>query len=94
LRRALLRRCAGHAPESWADLDVTSAYTAARAEVFDTCERVKLHAMPGQAYLLHRQILHGVAPWGAGVEAGPDGRMLAYFRPVLPGGAAQWLLAE
>lgn len=94
LRRALLRRCAEHAPESWADLDVTSAYTAARAEVFDTCERVELHAIPGQAYLLHRQILHGVAPWAAGVDVGPDGRMIAYFRPVLPGGAAQWLLAD
>jgi hypothetical protein len=94
LRRALLRACAGHSPATWSDLDVTDAYTAARAEVFETCERVELHAEPGQAYLVHRLALHGVAPWADGAKAPADGRMIAYFRPLLPGGAAQWLLAD
>lgn len=91
LRRALLRACAEHSPATWSDLDVTDAYTAARAEVFKTCERVELHATPGQAYLVHRLALHGVAPWADGAKAPPEGRMIAYFRPLLPGGAAQWL---
>ncbi|MDX5401813.1 MAG: hypothetical protein LPK02_05575 [Rhodobacterales bacterium] len=91
LRRALLRACDGHAPETWSDLDLTEVYTAARAEIFATCERVELHAQPGQAYLLHRLVLHGVAPWQEGAEAPPDGRMVAYFRPLLPGGAARSL---
>jgi len=91
LRHALLRACAGHPPETWSDLDLTEAYTAARAEVFATCERVELHAAPGQAYLLHRLALHGVAPWVEGVPATADGRMIAYFRPILPGGAASSL---
>jgi len=50
-----------------------------------------LPAAPGQAYLLHRLALHGVAPWADGAEASADGRMVAYFRPILPGGAAQSL---
>ncbi|MGR3524605.1 MAG: hypothetical protein ACU0CT_01225 [Paracoccaceae bacterium] len=94
LRHALLRACDGHPPETWGDLDLTDAYTAARAEVFATCERVELSAAPGQAYLLHRLALHGVAPWMQGVQAPADGRMIAYFRPILPGGAAQSLMTE
>lgn len=94
LRRALLRACAGHSPATWSDLDVTDAYATARAEVFETCERVELHAAPGQAYLVHRLALHGVAPWADGAKAPAEGRMIAYFRPLLPGGAQQWLTAD
>ena len=94
LRRALLRACDGHPPEVWGDLDLTEAYTAARAEIFTTCERVELQAAPGQAYLLHRLVLHGVAPWAEGAVAPADGRMVSYFRPLLRGGAAQSLMAE
>jgi len=39
---------------------------------------------PGEAYLVHRFALHGVAPWDEDAKAGPDGRMIAYFRPELP----------
>ena len=46
----------------------------------------------GEALLLHRHILHGVAPWTEGAE-GPDaGRMTAYFRPEFPH-IADWLSA-
>lgn len=93
LREALLRTCAGHPPTTWADLDLTEAYTAARAEVFARCARVEIRAAPGQAILLHRLALHGVAPWADGALAPPEGRMIAYFRPILPGGVAQSLLA-
>lgn len=92
LRRALLRACDPHPPATWQDLDLTDAYTAARAEVFATCERVELHAIPGQAYVLHRLALHGVAPWAPDAGSPPEGRMIAYFRPMLPGGAAQSLM--
>lgn len=91
LRRALLQASDGYPPASWSDIDLTEAYTAARAEVFATCERVELQARPGEAYLLHRLVLHGVAPWKEGAEAPSDGRMVAYFRPLLPGGAARSL---
>jgi hypothetical protein len=49
--------------------------------VFATCERIELPLQPGEACVLHRHLLHGVAPWGGNAPAGEDGRMIAYFRP-------------
>lgn len=91
LRAALAEALAGHDPADWPDIDLTEPYQAARRRVFDSCRRVTIHARPGEAYLLHRLALHGVAPWGAAATAPPEGRMIAYFRPVLPGGARDWL---
>ncbi|EEE36247.1 hypothetical protein RKLH11_80 [Rhodobacteraceae bacterium KLH11] len=89
---AAFRRALKDVPQKdLARTDVTATYQAARREVFDSCPRIELPARPGEAYLLHRHCLHGVAPWADGAQAGPDGRMIAYFRPELPGGVAQWL---
>lgn len=79
MRRALAARLSGIAPEAWGGEDVTEAYTAARREIFETCRRVAVHAVPGEAYLVHRLALHGVAPWGA--DGGDAPRPIAYFRP-------------
>jgi hypothetical protein len=87
LREAL----APHKPETWGDVDVTQAYTAARRRIFDTCPRIPLQVRPGEATLLHRLTLHGVAPWAAGVTAPPEGRIIAYFRPLM-GTVQDWLL--
>ncbi|WP_406649632.1 hypothetical protein [Aliisedimentitalea scapharcae] len=82
-----------HDPTTWAQIDITDAYTSARAKVFETCERVTVHAQPGEAYLMHRLALHGVAPWGAAASAPPgEGRMIAYFRPEVTS-LADWLTA-
>ncbi len=78
-------------PAQWEDLDITDGYQRVRREVFETCRRVTLHARPGEAYLAHRHILHGMAPWGENAGAGPDGRMIAYFRPALED-PLQWLI--
>ncbi len=80
----------GAAPEGWGDVDATAAYQAARHEVFATCKRVEVNASPGEAYLVHRLALHGFAPWGSSATAGPDGRMVVYFRPPI-GGPRRWL---
>ncbi|MDK3073789.1 phytanoyl-CoA dioxygenase family protein [Sedimentitalea sp. JM2-8] len=74
-----------------AEVDVTDAYVAARKQVFDTCVRVPLPVRTGQAVLLHRLLLHGVAPWTPDAKSGPDGRMIAYFRPKMPGGVRAWI---
>ena len=79
-------------PEAWGDVDVTDTYQAARRLAFETCERVEIAAQPGEAYLVHRLALHGVAPWADGATAGPDGRMICYFRPEM-GGPEDWLRA-
>ncbi len=91
LRAALTRALAPYDPARWGAIDVTGAYQAARREVFETCPRVPLHADPGQALLLNRLTLHGVSPWREGAFAPPEGRMIAYFRPPMPGGVAAWL---
>lgn len=85
IMRAAFAKClAEHDPKDWPDIDVTETYTQARKTVFQTCKRVELHALPGEAYLLHRQALHGIAPWGDKAKAPPEGRMIAYFRPHIP----------
>ena len=92
--RAALLAAFGDAPaEQWGDLDVTAAYTAARKRIFDTCQRTELPAAPGEATLMHRLTLHGVAPWAKDATAPADGRIIAYFRPVM-GSVQEWLLAE
>ena len=90
LRAALRQALANHPPEIWGEVDLTAAYAEARRAVFQTCRRVALPARPGEALLMHRLALHGVAPWAPGAQAAPEGRMIAYFRPQLPD-VASWL---
>lgn len=66
-------------------VDVTDLYQSARRCVFDQIEPVPVSVVPGQAVLLHRHLLHGVAPWAADAQAPPEGRMIAYFRPQFSG---------
>lgn len=82
-----LRRAIGNRnPET---VDLTDAYGAARRKVFDTIDPVPVLAAPGQVTLLHRHLLHGVAPWTKAAMAPPEGRMIAYFRPQIS--ASAWL---
>lgn len=91
MQAALARALAPYPPETWGEVDVTDAYTAARAEVFRTCPRRELPSLPGEAVVLHRHLIHGVAPWKDGAIAPPEGRIVAYFRPLLPS-VKDWLL--
>lgn len=91
LRAALLEALRPHPPERWGEIDLTEVYTQTRRRIFDTCPRVELPARPGEATLMHRLTLHGVAPWADGSTAPPEGRIVAYFRPVLPN-VQDWLL--
>ncbi len=72
------------------DLDITEIYQSARREVFETCQRVVLPLQSGEAVLVHRLALHGVAPWTGDAPKSEDGRMIAYFRPELADGLARW----
>ncbi len=94
MRRAFQAAFAGQDPARLGQLDVTDIYVAARREAFETCPRVLVHAPPGGAMLIHRLALHGVAPWAAGAQAAPEGRMIAYFRPPMPGGARAWAAGD
>ena len=90
MRKALLQALAQCPSGSWGDIEITEAYKAARRQVFDTCRRVELPARPGEATLIHRLTVHGVAPWLDGAVAPPEGRMIAYFRPQLAS-VEEWL---
>lgn len=79
MREAFRKRLdAGIQPEDWRRQDVTDAYVAARKACFETCKRTVVTAQPGEAYLVHRLALHGVAPW---TSARSGSRAIAYFRP-------------
>lgn len=81
IRAAFVARFAGIAPQQWRAEDVTETYHAARDRVFAECSRVEIHARPGEAFLAHRLVVHGMAPWREGARASEDGRMICYFRP-------------
>lgn len=83
LARALRAALSPHPPEVWGEVDVTEVYAKTRAEIFETCPRRAVPARPGQAIWLHRHLLHGVAPWEPGAQAPPEGRIIAYFRPLM-----------
>ncbi len=92
MRAAFRRAFDGLAPADWRSADVTEIYQAARAQVFETCRRVEIHAAPGEAYLVHRLALHGVAPWTA-EEPDETPRIIAYLRPdPFPGAPPDWWL--
>lgn len=78
-----LSQALGPDPALWPGRDVTAAYQAARRACFETCERVEIAASPGEAVLVHRLALHGMARWRDGAKAPPEGRAIAYFRPLL-----------
>jgi hypothetical protein len=90
LGNALRAALADVPPDSWDATDLTAVYQSARRQVFDTCPRVTVPLRLGEASLLHRLTLHGMAPWVDGALAPDEGRMIAYFRPMLPSVAA-WL---
>jgi hypothetical protein len=92
MREAFTQALANHAPADWGGVDLTALYQAARRKAFAGCRRVLLPLQRGESVLLHRHLLHGVAPWGADAQAGADGRMIAYFRPEFSS-LADWLSA-
>ncbi|MDJ1009479.1 MAG: hypothetical protein QNJ13_16825 [Paracoccaceae bacterium] len=81
----------GVPPGSRGDVDLTEVYAAARRAVFESCARVPVPLARGEAVLLHRAALHGIAPWAAGALADPAGRAIAYLRP--PTTPGRWLAA-
>lgn len=90
MQRAFRTVLQGVDPTGWAQVDLTDIYQEARRECFEQCRRTIVHAQPGEAYLIHRLALHGVAPWEEGAVAPPGGRMIAYFRPELAD-ISEWL---
>ncbi len=68
-------------PSRWNRIDVTDVYHEARKRVWETCARREVTAKPGEAILVHRFALHGIAPWPDDLPGPKDGRIILYFRP-------------
>ena len=77
--RAFAQAFAGVAADALDRVDLTETYQQARRSCFDSCARRMIPLMPGQAVVLHRHLLHGVAPWAP--DAQQPERIVAYFRP-------------
>ena len=92
IRAALLTALEPHPPETWGHIDITDAYQQGRREVFASCRRIELPARPGEATLLHRLTIHGVAAWKPTDTAPEEGRMIAYLRPQVAS-VREWLTA-
>ncbi|MFT5220233.1 MAG: hypothetical protein ACI9LO_001659 [Planctomycetota bacterium] len=90
VRCAFGERLSGIDAELWGEEDLTDFYHTLRRQIFESCKRVEIHARPGEAFIAHRLLLHGIAPWGKAALAGPYGRMICYFRPEIPG-PESWL---
>ncbi|MXY39515.1 MAG: hypothetical protein F4027_03160 [Rhodospirillaceae bacterium] len=90
VRETLTAAFGDRPPASWRDIDVTGVYHALRRRIFAECRRVVVTAGRGEAFLVHRLALHGIAPWRGEAAAGE--RMIVYFRPE-SGDPAAWLHA-
>jgi len=78
----MMRTALSGVPETQlSDIDLTDIYTATRRECFEQCKRVEVGLEPGQVIVLHRALLHGIAPW---TSARSQPRRAVYFRPELP----------
>lgn len=87
MRAAFVAAYEGIAPAHYGDVDVTEVYQQARRRVFAQCARVEVPTIVGEAVILHRHLLHGVAAWDG--IAPDEGRMIAYFRPLIE--PAAWI---
>jgi len=81
IQEALTKALKGIAPHQWPHTDVTEIYQQARQQVLACCKRVEIHTPPGEAYLIHRLAVHGVAPWHAQPEDKGKLRPVVFFRP-------------
>ena len=88
--KAFRHALGGITPDEWSSIDLTDTYQKARKQVFDTCRRIELPVVEGQATLLHRFTLHGVAPW-ANAASDFSQRAIVYFRPTFPEGSDRYL---
>ncbi|WGI21043.1 hypothetical protein [Amylibacter sp. IMCC11727] len=94
VQRAFSEALAPYPVAQWPEVDLTDVNMATRREIFETCPRVELPLKTGEAYVIHRHALHGVAPWEMGLKGPIEGRMIAYFRPADESKMQQWVDAD
>lgn len=91
VQKWLVQKLGHFAPSDWQSVDLTEDYLNIRKAIFEKCKRVELLLEPGQALVMHRHMLHGIAPWSEDIDAPKEKRMIAYFRPEVSGDLSIWL---
>jgi hypothetical protein len=81
IRAAFAEAFDGVPPEDVVGIDMTGAYHGGPARGLRAAPGARFRCDPGQAVLVHRHAIHGVAPWREGARAAEDGRAIVYFRP-------------
>lgn len=92
IAEALGAALAGEALAQWPCTDITAPYQRARQAVFARCARREMPLACGEALLLHRHLVHGIAPWQGGADPAAR-RAIAWFRPHFAN-MADWLGAD
>ncbi|MEM7439018.1 MAG: hypothetical protein AAF393_05410 [Pseudomonadota bacterium] len=93
IRQAFETAFDGVAPEDWHNVNATDIYQATRRRIFDECPRIEVPVRLGEATIVHRHALHGMAPWADELEGPAEGRIIAYFRPEAEMPRRHWLEA-
>ena len=70
MRNTFAERFAGIAPEQWGDEDITGVYHAPVKSPSPAASVSRSMRDPGEAFLAHRLVLHGMAPWREIAQAG------------------------
>ena len=66
----------------WANIDLTDEYQQIRRQILEDTEPQALYLAKGEAYVLHRHLLHGMGLWPKSIEdPRHQGRIITYFRP-------------
>lgn len=66
----------------WHEIDLTDGYQHIRKQILDDTEPQALHLTKGEAYVMHRHLLHGMGDWpNAIADPHSQGRIIVYFRP-------------
>ncbi len=82
IQQWLINTLEGMPPNQWQEVDLTYAYQTLRHQILHDTQPQALHLAKGEAYVLHRHIIHGMGHWPEDLEDGhQQGRIIAYFRP-------------
>lgn len=94
LRDAFSRALGALPPADWHRLDLSGIYQQTRREIFASCTRRELPLRRGEALVVHRHALHGMAPWPETLDGPQEGRIIAWFRPEAEMTRAAWLSGD
>ena len=78
----LIANLSGLPTADWDQIDLTDGYQDIRKHILADTEPQALHLAKGEAYVMHRHLLHGMGHWPNSIaDPHNQGRIIVYFRP-------------